>query len=90
AKAMTEVVVRVNDFGKSLAAAVAAPVLGTITCAELGRIATGRNFGMSPGDAIVMGVLRAQTSEDLDYVRAQLIRLVTEVAAGEGLESKLS
>jgi amidohydrolase len=90
AKAMTDVVVRVNDFGKSLAGAVSAPVLGTITCAELGRIATGGNFGMSPGDAIVMGVLRGQTSEDLEYLRAELIRLVAKVAADEGLDSKVS
>jgi amidohydrolase len=90
ATALTEVVGRVNGFGESLAAEVSAPVLGTVSYAELGNANNGRNFGISPGAAVVMGVLRAQESEDLLCIREELTRLVATVAAQHRLENTVS
>jgi len=90
ARALTEVVRRVNDFGKSLAADVSAPVLGTVTRAELGKVDEGGNFGIAPGDAVVMGVLRARTSRDLERIREELVRLAGTVATDDGLEVTVS
>ena len=90
ANALTEVVNAVNDFGRSLRNEVAAPVLGTINYAELGKADEGSNFGIAPGNAVVHGVLRAQTSDDLVLIRDKLAGLVSKVADRDGLESKLS
>ena len=90
ATALTEVVGKVNGFGESLAANVSAPVLGTVSYAELGTSDNGRNFGISPGEAVVMGVLRAQASEDLLRIREELTRLVATVAGEHGLEHTVS
>jgi amidohydrolase len=90
AKAMTEVISRVNDFGDSCATRVSAPVLGTVTCAELGRIGKGGNFGISPGNAVVKGVLRAQANADLELIQDELARLVARIAAEDGLTGHVS
>jgi amidohydrolase len=90
ARALTEVVRRVNDFGRSLADDVSAPVLGTVTRAELGEAHKGGNFGIAPGDAVVMGVLRAQTGKDFERIREELVRLAETIATDDGLEVKVS
>ncbi len=90
ARAMTGVVGWVNGAGESLAKEFSAPVLGTVTCAKLGNVEEGGNFGISPGDAVVMGVLRAQASDDLEYIRKKLAELVATAATDDGLEGTVS
>ena len=90
ANAVTEIISAVNNFGHTLRAEVSAPVLGTINYAELGNADSGSNFGIAPGTAVVHGVLRAEASEDLSYLREKLAGLVTAVADRDGLEKALT
>jgi amidohydrolase len=88
--AVTELVATVNRFDQSLAGSVSAPVLGTISYAQLGTADTGPNFGTTPGEGVVMGVVRAHRTDDLENVRGQLASLVARLAADGGLEHNLS
>jgi metal-dependent amidase/aminoacylase/carboxypeptidase family protein len=88
--AVTRLVTAVNAFGTGFAGKVSAPVLGTISYARIGREETGPNFGTTPGEACVSGVLRAQQTTDLDLLRAELAGLVASLAAEEGLGHTLS
>jgi amidohydrolase len=88
--AVTQLVTAVNAFDTSFAGRAAAPVLGTVSFARIGREATGPNFGTTPGEACVSGVVRAQKTADLDRLRAELADLATRLAAESGLEHSLS
>ncbi|HNP34268.1 MAG TPA: amidohydrolase [Woeseiaceae bacterium] len=88
--AVTELVTAVNSLAGGLAGQVAAPVLGTISYAQLGVAEKGPNFGTTPGEASVMGVVRAHRSEDLLLVRAHLAALTESLASASGLEHELS
>ena len=88
--AMTSLVDAVNNFGTELAEEVVEPVLGTISYAELGSAEKGTNFGTTPGRAVVMGVIRAHRSDDLERVRETLVRIAGHLTEASGLESSLS
>lgn len=90
AAALAELITRVNGFGESLAAEVTGPVLGTVSYAELGCADNGRNFGIAPGTAVVMGVLRAQAGDDLLRIREELSGLAGMLARNHGLGHSLS
>lgn len=84
--AVTSLVNEINGFGETLAGEVSAPVLGTVSYAELGTAEKGANFGTTPGQATVMGVVRAHRTGDLDTVRTRLEQLAVKLAG----ESRLS
>lgn len=88
--AVTRLVTAVNGFGSRLAGKTAAPVLGTISYARIGREETGPNFGTTPGEACVSGVLRAQRSADLERLRTELADLAGRLAAESGLGHSLT
>jgi amidohydrolase len=88
--AVTRLVTAVNAFGTSFAGRASAPVLGTVSYARIGREETGPNFGTTPGEACVSGVLRAQQTADLELLRAELTALVGRLAAESGLGHTLS
>jgi amidohydrolase len=88
--AVTQLVTAVNAFGASFAGRASAPVLGTVSYARIGREETGPNFGTTPGEACVSGVVRAQKTADLERLRAELAGLVARLAAESGLEHSLS
>ena len=89
-RAVTSLVSAVNDFDKSLAGDVAEPVLGTISYAELGTAEKGANFGTTPGQATVMGVVRAHSTDDLERVRTKLEQLAIKLAGESGLSQSVS
>lgn len=72
ARAVTRLVDAVSDVKSLLQGEPAAPVLGTVTFAQLGEAGEGSNFGVAPGAGVVMGVLRAQRTSDLDGLRRGL------------------
>jgi amidohydrolase len=88
--AVTGLVDAVNRFGGTLAESVSAPVLGTISYAQLGTAEKGPNFGTTPGEGVVMGVIRAHRTDDLEKVRVELAARATQLAADGGLEHELS
>lgn len=88
--AVTRLVTAVNGFGSSFAGKASAPVLGTISYARIGREETGPNFGTTPGEACVSGVLRAQRSADLERLRAELADLAGRLAMESGLGHALT
>lgn len=88
--AVTELVNAVNRFNQTMSDRVEAPVLGTISYAELGTAEKGPNFGTTPGEAVVMGVIRAHRTDDLDSVRDALSSLVKQLGADHGLDHELS
>lgn len=90
ARAVTELVSAVDSFDGSLGDETTAPVLGTVSYAELGTADRGPNFGTTPGHATVMGVLRARNNADLDLLRKRLADLAANLAAASGLEHELS
>lgn len=89
-RAVTELITAVNQFHSTFTDKAAAPVLGTISYAQVGQIENGPNFGTTPGEATVMGVVRAQTNEDLVRLRGELSRLADSLAADAGLQHSLS
>jgi amidohydrolase len=88
--AVTELVAAVNRFDETLSESVSAPVLGTVSYAKLGNAEKGPNFGTTPGEGVVMGVVRAHKTSDLEQVRGELASLAERLAADEGLEHELS
>ena len=88
--AAMDLVRAVNGFADSAIDWATAPVLGTVTYVRVGDAATGSNFGITPGEASVTGVLRAQRTADLDRLRAELEQLAERLAAGSGLGHSLS
>jgi metal-dependent amidase/aminoacylase/carboxypeptidase family protein len=90
AAAVTELVGAVNRFDETLAGIVDAPILGTTTYAQLGIAENGPNFGTTPGEGVVMGVVRAHRTSDLEIVRGELASLAHALAANQGLEHELS
>ncbi|MCB1843979.1 MAG: amidohydrolase, partial [Halioglobus sp.] len=88
--AVTELIAAVSSFDTGLADRVAAPILGTISYAQLGVAEMGPNFGTTPGEACVMGVVRAHRSDDLARVRVHLVELTERLAAASGLSHELS
>lgn len=88
--AVTRLVTAVNCFATSFAGKASAPVLGTISYARIGREETGPNFGTTPGEACVSGVLRAQQTADLERLRAEVAALAGRLAAESGLGHALS
>jgi amidohydrolase len=88
--AVTQLVTAVNGFAASFAGKASAPVLGTISYVRIGREETGPNFGTTPGEACVSGVVRAQVTADLDRLQAELTDLAARLAAGSGLAHSLS
>jgi len=90
AAAMASLVTQVNSYAESLSSEVSAPVLGTVSYAQLGHAENGRNFGITPGDATVMGVLRAQQGPDLKRLRERLIADVEGLADDQGLTRDVS
>lgn len=90
AVAVTQLVRAVNAFHEDLAARVTAPVLGTTSYAQLGSADKGPNFGTTPGEGVVMGVVRAHRTADLDLLRTELAAQVQRLARADGLQSELS
>lgn len=88
-RALTALVTAVNSFDSAMAKRVGAPVLGTISYAELGIAEKGPNFGTTPGEATVMGVVRAYRSEDLELLRGHLAELAAQLADESGLTHEL-
>lgn len=88
--AVTQLVTAVDSFGSNFAGRASAPVLGTVSYARIGRQETGPNFGTTPGEACVSGVVRAQRTADLDLLRAELAGLAARLAVESGLEHTLS
>lgn len=88
--AVATLIEAVNNFHESLAASVRAPTLGTITHAELGARTTAPNFGTTPGEAVITGVLRAHSTVDLALISAALERIAHETATAAGLTCQLS
>jgi amidohydrolase len=88
-RAVTALVNTVNSFDTAMADRVGAPVLGTISYAELGVAEKGPNFGTSPGEATVMGVVRAHRTEDLKLLRAHLAEVAGQLAADSALTHEL-
>lgn len=90
APAVTQLVDEVNAFGDRLGDRVSAPVLGTVSYAELGSAEKGPNFGTTPGRGCVMGVIRAHESEDLETLRGILATRTAELAEVSGLGHEVS
>jgi amidohydrolase len=88
-RAVTALVTTVNSFDTAMADRVGAPVLGTISYAELGVAEKGPNFGTSPGEATVMGVVRAHRTEDLKLLREHLAEVAGQLAADSALTHEL-
>lgn len=88
--AVTGLVTVVNRFHETLSASVSAPVLGTVSYAQLGTAEKGPNFGTTPGDGVVMGVIRAHRTEDLETVREELAARAAQLGTDGGLEHELS
>ena len=88
-RAVTALVTAVNSFDTAMADRVGAPVLGTISYAELGVAEKGPNFGTSPGEATVMGVVRAHRTEDLELLREHLADVAGQLAADSALTHEL-
>jgi metal-dependent amidase/aminoacylase/carboxypeptidase family protein len=80
----------VNRFDETLADSVSAPILGTVSYAQLGIAEKGPNFGTTPGEGVVMGVVRAHRTSDLERVRDELASLAERLAGDGGLEHELS
>lgn len=89
-RAVTRLVDEVNGFGERLLDRVEAPVLGTVSYAELGTAEKGPNFGTTPGTARVMGVIRAHLSDDLATTREALAARAAELADESGLGHDVS
>lgn len=66
------------------------PVLGTITSVRVGSAAAEPNFGTAPGEALVTGVLRAQTTSALDALCAWFEAQLVQLAAADGLGHALT
>jgi metal-dependent amidase/aminoacylase/carboxypeptidase family protein len=75
----------VTGFANAAAGWASASVLGTVTYARIGCAETGSNFGITPGEAQVTGVLRAQKTADLARLRGELEALSGQLAAASGL-----
>ena len=88
--AVTELVTAVNRFDETLSDSVSAPILGTVSYAQLGVAEKGPNFGTTPGEGVVMGVVRAHKTSDLERVRAELASRAGQLAREGGLEHELS
>ena len=88
--AVTGLVDAVNRYGETLTDTVSAPVLGTISYAQLGTTEKGPNFGTTPGEGVVMGVIRAHRTDDLEQVREELAARAAQLAADSGLVHELS
>ena len=88
--AVTALVAAVNRLDETLAGSVSAPILGTVSYAQLGVAEKGPNFGTTPGEGVVMGVVRAHRTSDLERVRDELASLAGRLAGDEGLEHELS
>jgi len=88
--AVTELVAAVNRFDETLAESVSAPILGTVSYAQLGVAEKGPNFGTTPGEGVVMGVVRAHKTSDLERVRDELASRAGQLARNAGLEHELS
>ncbi|HSM68366.1 MAG TPA: amidohydrolase [Xanthomonadales bacterium] len=90
ARAVTKLVEAVSDVKSLLQGEPAAPVLGTVTFAQLGEAGEGSNFGVAPGTGLVMGVLRSQYTPDLDELRLGLEAQVKALAEASDLHHSLS
>ena len=90
AGAVTALIAAVNRFDDTLADSVEAPVLGTVSYAQLGIAEKGPNFGTTPGEGVVMGVVRAHKTSDLERVRDALASLAERLAGDAGLAHELS
>jgi len=88
--AVTELVAAVNRFDETLSESVSAPILGTVSYAQLGVAEKGPNFGTTPGEGVVMGVVRAHKTSDLERVRDELASRAGQLARDAGLEHELS
>ena len=88
--AVTNLVAAVNRFDETLSDSVSAPILGTVSYAQLGVAEKGPNFGTTPGEGVVMGVVRAHRTSDLDRVRNELASRAGQLARDGGLEHELS
>jgi len=88
--AVTGLVAAVNRFDQTLSESVSAPILGTVSYAQLGVAENGPNFGTTPGEGVVMGVVRAHKTSDLERVRDELASLAGQLARDGGLEHDLS
>lgn len=88
--AVTRLVDAVNRFGDTLSDSLSAPALGTVSYAQLGTAEKGPNFGTTPGEGVVMGVIRAHRTDDLERVRQELAARAAQLAADDGLEHELS
>jgi len=88
--AVTALVAQVNRFHYILTDRVEAPILGTVSYAELGNADKGPNFGTTPGEGVVMGVVRAHRTSDLETVRDELASLAARLAADSQLDHDIS
>lgn len=89
ARAVTRLVDAVSDVESLLQSEPEAPVLGTVTFAQLGAAGEGSNFGVAPGAGVVMGVLRAQRTSDLENSRQGLESRVEALAEASNLSHSL-
>ena len=62
---------------------------GTVTSAALGAVELGPNFGTAPGEAVVMGVLRAYHDQDLGKLKSLVSDKVRQLAEAAELHSEL-
>ena len=90
ARALTQLVDTVNDVQSLLQRKPAGQVLGTVTFAQLGEAGHGSSFGVAPGAGIIMGVLRANETRDLEDLRLRLQLQIETLANASNLSHSLS
>ena len=65
-------------------------VVSTISFAQLGSAEMGPNFGTAPGDATVMGIIRAFNDEDFNKLKQSVADLTVEACAPQQLQHDIS
>lgn len=65
-------------------------VLAVLSSIQIGNVEHGPNFGTAPGQASVMGILRAHVEKDLDVLKRGLSEKLKELSTYYGLTADLS
>lgn len=90
----TEAVIELVSYVKSLASDKSGifkdQVLAVLSSIQIGNVEHGPNFGTAPGEACVMGILRAYVEEDLDVLKRGLSEKLNELSSHSGLTADLS
>ncbi len=79
----------VNGIETHRQSAFGARSTGTITSARVGAVELGANFGTAPGEAVVMGVLRAYYNDDLLKLKSLIAEEAEGLAAPAGLSCEI-